>query len=198
MFDIMSKFCTSCGFSLDDDIGFCPSCGTAVSHLSEGVYKNPISTDIGITAENLFLSASQEISDLFSYDKAGRGFTGDLSHIRNRIRRSISSAPSEVLDDIADSHMADIRICFSRIDENLNDENWTAVFEFLKNSLPRAIVAFFYNPGLGPEVKNITVRLKRISEKKWDKTNFIGKIAVPAAKFENVYTLRYVMNNLKF
>ena len=193
------RYCTVCGFALDDDARFCPGCGTPAS-AERSVFSDPHEGGTGpsITAENLFNTTKQELSDLFSYSRLGKEFTGDISFVRDRVRRTVSGTPAETLRSIADSNMADVRRRLSQIDDGINDRNWSNIVDFTKNGLPAAIVSYFYDPGLATEVKNIMDRMKTLSRKGWDKTGFLGKAAVPSAKFEDIYVLRYVTSNIKF
>ncbi|MGE4577590.1 MAG: zinc ribbon domain-containing protein [Candidatus Methanomethylophilaceae archaeon] len=195
----MNRFCSACGFALVENARFCIRCGTPVS-ADRFAYTGPAGEDAGsvITAESLFNITKQELSDLFSYNRLGREFTGDISIIRDRVRRTVRGTPSETLDGIAESHMAGVRQRLSQIDDGVNDRNWDNVADFLKNGLPAAIVSYFYNPLLASEVKSIMDLLKELSKKGWDKTSFLGKAAVPSAKFEDVYTLRYITSNIRF
>ena len=154
--------------------------------------------DAAITAESIFVVTKQELSELFSYNRIGREFTGDISIIRDRVRRTISGTPAETLGVIADSHMSEVRRKFSQINDNIDDRNWNAIDDFMKNALPAAIVSFFFNHVLASEVKDILNRLATLSEKRWDKTRFLGKALVPSAKFEDVYALRYITSNIRF
>mgnify|MGYP000847443692 FL=1 len=193
------RYCTVCGFALDDDARFCPGCGTPAS-AERSVFSDPHEGGTGplITAENLFNTTKQELSDLFSYSRLGKEFTGDISFVRDRVRRTVSGTPAETLRSIADSNMADVRRRLSQIDDGINDRNWGNIVDFMKNGLPAAIVSYFYDPALATEVKNVMERLKALSRKGWDKTGFLGKAAVPSAKFEDIYVLRYVTSNIKF
>lgn len=193
------RYCTVCGFALDDDARFCPGCGTPAS-AERSVFSDPHEGGTGpsITAENLFNTTKQELSDLFSYSRLGKEFTGDISFVRDRVRRTVSGTPAETLRSIADSNMADVRRRLSQIDDGINDRNWGNIVDFMKNGLPAAIVSYFYDPALATEVKNVMERLKALSRKGWDKTGFLGKAAVPLAKFEDIYVLRYVTSNIRF
>ena len=193
------RYCTVCGFALDDDARFCPGCGTPTS-AERSVFSDPHEGGTGpsITAENLFNTTKQELSDLFSYSRLGKEFTGDISFVRDRVRRTVSGTPAETLRSIADSNMADVRRRLSQIDDGINDRNWGNIVDFMKNGLPAAIVSYFYDPALATEVKNVMERLKALSRKGWDKTGLLGKAAVPSAKFEDIYVLRYVTSNIKF
>ena len=193
------RYCGVCGFALDDDVRFCPGCGTPASSERPAV---PDSRTEGagaaITADSIFNASKQELTDLFSYGRLGKEFTGDISFIRDRVRMTVSGTPAETLRSIADSNMADVRRRLSQIDDSINDRNWSNIVDFTKNGLPAAIVSYFYDPGLATEVKNIMDRMKTLSRKGWDKTGFLGKAAVPSAKFEDIYLLRYVTSNIRF
>ena len=196
----MSKFCNVCGTSLKEGAKFCITCGSPVkSANSQFTYDDSTEgTVINITAESLFTTVANDISNLFSYNKLGREFTGDISYIRKNLDLHINTVPADSLNKIADSNMISIRQRFSKINDNMTDENWQNVHDFLKNGIPLMIVAYFYNPHLAVEVREMMEKMKTLSKNRWEKTSIFGKAAVPSAKFEDFYTLRYVVNNLKF
>lgn len=119
------RYCSVCGFVLGDDIRFCPGCGTPASSERPAVPDSG-TEDTGpvITAEIIFNTTKQELSDLFSYSRLGKEFTGDISFVRDRVRRTVSGTPAETLRSIADSNMADVRRRLSQIDDGINDRNW--------------------------------------------------------------------------
>ncbi len=153
-----------CGFALDGNVRFCPGCGTPVSSEKSSFSDSWIG-DAGsaITADNIFNASRRGSSDLFSYSRLGKGFTGDISLVRDRVRRTVSDTPPETLRGIAGSNMADVRQRLSQTDDSISDRNWKNMVDFMKNGLPAAIVSYFYDPSLASEVKNIMDRLKALS-----------------------------------
>lgn len=189
----MTKFCNACGTSLENETKFCINCGSPVTST------DPTGgTAINITAEGLFIIITNDISELFSYKKLGIEFTGDLSYIRKNVTLYINTTPADDLNRIANSNMIMVRQKFSKINDDTTDENWQNIRDFLKNGIPALIVAYFYNPRLAGEVRGIMDKINVLSKNKWEKASILGKAAVPSAKFEDVYTLRYVVKNLKF
>lgn len=196
----MSKFCNVCGTPLKEDTKFCINCGSTVKSTDSPIMSTSSTggTAINVTAEDLFTNVVNEISDLFSYKKLGREFTGDLLYLRKNVTLYINKVSADSLNIIADSNMSLIRQKFPRINNDITDENWQNVYDFLKNGVPILIVAYFYNPRLADEVKEIMDQMNALSKNKWEKASILGKAAIPSAKFEDIYTLRYVVNNLKF
>ncbi len=203
----MFKFCNACGTTLGEDAKFCTNCGSPVTSASSNITSidystssenTADSTNINTTAENIFTDAVKDISNLFSYEKLGREFTGDLSYLRTNISRYIFTVSADSLNTIANSNMSTVSQKFSKINDNMTDENWQNIYQFLKNGVPIVIVSYFYNPQLSIEVRGIMNRLTELSKKRWEKTSILGKAAIPSVKFEEVFTLRYLVNNLKF
>lgn len=194
----MPNFCTQCGNSLPEHAQFCTSCGSPVIDRSQQSHTDAFSAQSqGISPETMFASASNELSELFAYNKCGKEFTGDLGYVKDRIRSYIAPIPMDVRKDVAETKMAEVRTMLPEFSKDVNDENWERVNRFMKVGLPVAITAYFFDEGLGRETGAMMQRLREFSDLRWDKTNFLGKAAVPSAKFEDVFTLRYIMRNLK-
>lgn len=190
---IMSKICRNCGAALRRDSKFCMSCGTQVINDDLDLRMNA-----GISAENLFGSTVESLSDLFVYNKLGREFTGDISYIRDSVFRNNRSIDKGVLVHIADSNMSSVRRVFSKISNELSNDNWTNVLFMLRNGIPIALTAYFFDKSSLDEVRMMLDRMKVLSKLRWEKTSFLGKSAVPTADFEDIYTLRFLMNNIRF
>lgn len=189
----MSKVCTNCGTVLRADSKFCVSCGTEVSreYTDHGM-------NLGISAEGFFDSTRDGLSNLFVYSKIGRGFTGDLSFVRDSVSRNMGSIDKDMLVSIADSKIGSVRQVFSKITNEMSDDNWANVLFMLRNGIPTTVTAYFFDSSLLNEVRMILDRMNEISKLRWEKTGFLGKPAVPTANFEDVFTLRYLMNNIRF
>ena len=203
----MSKRCTACGTTLEENTKICINCGYPVTSVNSNMmstnhsrssktFTAGINTDI--TAEGIFIDVVNDISNLFSYKKLGREFTGDLSYLRTNVNRCIFNVSIDNLNTIANLNMGTVSQKFSKINDDMTDENWQNICDFLKNGIPILIVSYFYNSQLSNEAKGIMNRMSVLSKKRWEKTSMLGRAAIPSAKFEDVYTLRYVINNLKF
>ncbi|MGI5964879.1 MAG: zinc-ribbon domain-containing protein [Candidatus Methanomethylophilaceae archaeon] len=195
----MPGFCTKCGRSLPEGARFCANCGFPVTNSPQQTFSyasQPQSRDISV--ETIFSSTCNELSDLFSYGRCGKEFTGDLGYIMNRVRAGISSVPIEVRQGIAEKKMAEIRPLVPEFSKTLNDETWKKVNLFMKNGVPVAITAYFFDERFGMETGSMMQRMRELSDLKWDGASFFGKATVPSAKFEDIFVLRYVMRNLRF